>query len=407
MEILYLSQYYPPEMGAPASRVSELAKYWSKAGQKVTVITGMPNHPDGVIHPTYKWEYFKEEKSFGVHVLRVFLYVAANKGVVKRIISFISFMITSLILGLLKSHTDIVIATSPQLFVGLSGLIIARMKKKPFVFEVRDIWPQSAVELGVIKNKQVIRTMEILENILYSKANMIVVAVKGMKDILASKGVSRNKIHFIPNGIDEERFDDKTKYHILRKMHKLDNKFIIGYIGTIGLAHGLQIIPEAAKKMRNSNIHFVIVGDGAEKEKLQEIIKSYNLENVSLLGKMPREYIPSILEDIDVGFVHLKNFPLMKNAIPSKIFEIMAAGKPVLAGISGLGSDFIQENDLGYVFKQEDPDSLVDTIKSVLKESKDVLKEKGQKGKYIALRDFNRKVLAEKYLIYLNNCLYD
>ena len=408
MEILYLSQYYPPEMGAPASRVSELAKYWSKMGQRVTVITGMPNHPDGVIHPTYKWEYFKEEKTLGVHVLRVFLYATANKGVVKRIISFLSFMITSLILGLLKSHTDIVIATSPQLFVGLSGLIIAKMKKKPFVFEVRDIWPQSAVELGVIKNKYVIRAMEMLENILYSKANMIIIAVKGMKEILVSKGVSENKIRYIPNGIDEERFNMNKKYHILRKKHQLKDKFIIGYIGTIGLAHGLQIIPKAAAKIRNSKVHFVIIGDGAEKDELLQTIKSYNLKNVSFLGIMAREYIPSILEEIDLGFIHLKCIPFFENAaLPSKLFEIMAAGKPILAGISGIVSDFIKENDIGYIFKQDDVESLVNTIENILKENKDILKEKGRKGKNIAIRDFNRKELAEKYITYLNDCLYD
>ncbi len=403
-----MSQYYPPEMGAPASRVSELAKYWSKMGQKVTVITGMPNHPDGIVHPTYKWEYFKEEKTLGVHVLRVFLYATANKGVIKRIISFLSFMTTSLILGLLKSHTDIVIATSPQLFVGLSGLIIAKMKKKPFVFEIRDIWPQSAVELGVIKNKQVIRAMEMLENILYSKANMIIVAVKGMKKILVSRGVNGNKIHYIPNGIDEERFNTEKKEFILGKKVELKDKLIIGYIGTIGLAHGLQIIPEAAAKIRNSNVHFIIIGDGAEKDKLLQTIKAYNLKNVSFLGVMPREYIPSILGEIDLGFIHLKYIPFFKNAaLPSKLFEIMAAGKPVLAGISGTVSDFIKENDIGYVFKQDDPDSLVNAIENILKENKDILKKKGEKGKYIAIRDFNRKELAEKYIAYLNNCLYD
>lgn len=387
-------------MGAPAARVSELSKYWVKHGESVTVITGMPNHPDGIVHPTYKWEYFKEEETFGVRVLRVFLYATANKGVVKRIISFLSFMITSLVVGMLKSNTDIVIATSPQLFVGLSGLIIAKMKRKPFVFEVRDIWPQSAVELGVIRNKYVIYAMEKLECMLYSKASMIVVAVKGMKHIIHKKNVDINKIHFIPNGIDAERFSQPTK-GILRRQEHLKDKFLIGYIGTIGMAHGLSIIPKAAEKLKDTNAHFVIIGDGADRANIDSIIKSNKLNNVTLLDKMPREQIPGILKELNAGFVHLKDFPLMQNAVPSKIYEIMAAGKPVLAGISGIGSSFIKENNIGFVFTQEDPQSLADTVRRIMKTDTDMLEKMGENGKKLAYNKYDRKKQALKYLSYI------
>lgn len=388
-------------MGAPSSRVSELAKYWVKNGENVTVITGMPNHPDGIVHPTYKWEYFKEEKTFGVRVLRVFLYATANKGVAKRIISFLSFMITSLIVGILKSETDIVIATSPQLFVGLSGLIIARLKRKPFIFEVRDIWPQSAVELGVIKNKTVIKAMEKLECLLYAKSAMIVVAVKGMKKIIQKKNVDINKIHFIPNGIDVERFSMQGRETLRKKAH-LKNKFLIGYIGTIGMAHGLTIIPKAAEKLTDTDVHFIIIGDGAERDNIDSMIKAKNLQNVTLMDKMPREQIPAILKELDLGLVHLKNFPLMQNAVPSKIYEIMAAGKPVLAGISGIGSDFIKENNLGFVFEQENADSLAQTIRDVLK-SRHVLNDMGERGRELAYSKYDRKMQALKYLSYIRD----
>jgi len=406
MDILYISQYYPPEMGAPSARVSELSKYWVKFGNNVTVITGMPNHPDGIIHPTYKWEYFKEERKFGVRVLRVLLYVTPNKGVIKRVISFLSFMITSFIVGILKSGTDVVIATSPQLFVGLSGLIIAKLKGKPFIFEVRDIWPQSAVELGVISNRFIIAAMERLECLLYVKASKIIVAVKGMEKIISQKGIDPQKIHFIPNGIDAERFKSE-KRTILRNRKHLQGKFLVGYAGTIGMAHGLDIIPKTARLLEDTNIHFVIIGSGAEREKISDIIEKEHLNNVTMLGKMPQETIPSVLSELDMGFVHLKDFPLMHNAVPSKIYEIMASGTPVLAGISGIGRRFIEESGLGYVFRQEDPNDMAQVLRKIIREPKEKLNDIGRHSEQIAFAKFSREDLAYKYLNYLKEASSD
>lgn len=406
MDILYISQYYPPEMGAPSARVSELSKYWVKFGNNVTVITGMPNHPDGIIHPTYKWEYFKEERKFGVRVLRVLLYVTPNRGVIKRVISFLSFMVTSFIVGILKSGTDVIIATSPQLFVGLSGLIIAKLKGKPFIFEVRDIWPQSAVELGVIRNRFIIAAMERLESLLYRKAAKIIVAVKGMDKIISGKNICSDKIYFIPNGIDAERFRCE-KRKILRGKSYLKDKFLVGYVGTIGMAHGLSVIPRAARILEDTNIHFVIIGDGAERDNIADIIEREHLNNVTMLGKMPQETIPSVLSELDMGFVHLKDFPLMHNAVPSKIYEIMASGTPVLAGISGIGRKFIEENRLGYVFRQEDPENLAEVLRKIIREPAEKLSEMGSHSREIAFSGFSREDLAYKYLHYLKEACSD
>ncbi len=404
MNILYISQYFKPEMGAPAARVSELSKYWVKFGNNVTVITGMPNHPNGIIHPTYKWEYFKEEKKHGIRVLRVFLYVTPNKGVFKRIISFFSFMITSLIVGLLMQRTGVVIATSPQLFVGLSGYVIAKMKKKPFVFEVRDIWPQSAIELGVLKNKYIIKMMEKLEKFLYEKSDLIIVAVESMKGIIANKGIDEKKIKFIPNGIDKNRFSNIKKTNYIKSKIKNKDAFIIGYIGTMGLAHKLEILLESAKHFQDKNVYFVLIGDGADKEHLENIKKRENIKNVLILDKVLPEEVPGIMQEIDMGFVHLRDIPLMKDAVPSKIYEFMAAGKPILAGVSGIAKDFIEKQNIGVVFQPENTDSLIKTIENILK-NKEQLNKMGENGKRIAFEKFSRENLAKKYIKYIKEII--
>ena len=340
MEILYLSQYYPPEMGAAAVRVSELSKYWVQMGHKVNVVTGMPNHPDGIIHPSYKREYFKEEKHFGVKVLRVILYMTPNKGVIKRVIGFISFMITSFIVGLLKSNIDIVIATSPQLFVGLSGLIIAKLKNKPFVFEIRDIWPHSAVQMGVIKNKIIIKMMENLAMFLYRKADRIIIVIEEMREYLTKRGIDPSKIKFIPNGADAERFRNIKKKKIIEKYVNIKEHFIIGYIGVIGMAKGLEILVKAAKKIKDKRVFFVMIGDGAEKEKMGKLIKESHLKNIVLINKIPACDVPSALGEIDMGLVHIKDVSMI--VLPAKMYEIMAAGKPILAGLNDIRANFIE-----------------------------------------------------------------
>lgn len=400
MNILYISQYYPPEMGAPSARVSELSKYWVKMGHNVTVITGMPNHPTGIIHPTYKWEYFKEEEHLGIRVLRVFLYVAPNKGVFKRIISFLSFMVTSLVVGLLMKTPDIIIATSPQLFVGLSGLLIAKLKRRPFIFEVRDIWPQSAVDLGIIRNRFVIRLMEMLEKELYQKSDAIVTAVSDMSVHISAK-TNPSKIFYIPNAVDIERFESAPDIEFDWRRDNND-KFIIGYIGTIGLAHGLNIVIECAKKMRDKNVAFVLIGEGADKQHLKELLQAENISNVYIEDQISLDSVPSAFRQIDAGLVHLRDVPIMQGALPSKIFEIMAAGIPVLAGIKGHGRKFINEHKVGLCFEPEDPDDMKLRIEELLRKP-DTCKEYGNNGLKIIKAEYNREAQAEKYLKIIKN----
>ena len=239
-----------------------------------------------------------------------------------------------------------------------------------------------------------------LELTLYKKAAMIVVAVKGMKQIITDKGVDAKKIHFIPNGIDSERFALKGE-PLLRTKDMYRDKFLVGYVGTIGMAHGLEILPKTAELLKDTNIHFIIIGDGAERENIESYIREKKLSNISMLGKMPRDRIPSILKELDLGFVHLKKFPLMDNAVPSKIYEIMAAGIPVLAGISGIGKQFIEDNGFGFVFEQENEISLETVLRSVIKEDRKKLEHMGRNGQKVAFEKYDRKKQAMKYLSYI------
>lgn len=395
--ILYISQYYPPEMGAPSQRVSELAKFWVKQGYGVTVITGMPNHPDGVIHKKYKWEYFKEEWTDGVRVLRVFLYVTPNKGILKRIFSFISFTVTSLFAGLFMNKPDIVIATSPQLFVGLSGLFIAKLKRIPFVFEVRDIWPQSAVELKMIRSHFVINLMEKLERFFYFKAERVVIVVDSFRNQLMKKHVPDKKMVFIPNGIDKGRFEKKCPERVLKMVPEDKKFFTVGYFGTIGLAHGLEIVIKAAEHYKGKDVRFVIVGDGAERTRLEKIAESKNLSNLFIAEKISSDKIPCAISEIDAGLIHLKNLPIFRDSLPSKMFEYMGMGKPVLAGVLGNARELVEKNRAGVAF---DPENLKEFIEAIelLKNDASFRKEAGENAKKLVEKDFNREVLSEKYL---------
>ena len=383
-------------MGAPSQRVSELAKFWVKQGHSVSIITAMPNHPDGIVHTKYRWEYFKEEWFDGVRILRVFLYVTPNKGVLKRIFSFISFTITSLFVGLFMNKPDIVIATSPQLFVGISGLFIAKLKKIPFVFEIRDIWPQSAVELKMIRSHLVIRLMEKLERFLYYKADRVVVVVKNFTEQLAKKHVNKEKIVFVPNGIDKTRFENKTNKEIIGRYFDRKNKFVIGYFGTMGLAHGLDIVVKAAEHYRKTNVFFVLVGDGAEKEKIKRHAAARKIENLLVLEKIPAGEIPYAINEIDAGLIHLKKLPIFTEALPSKMFEYMAMGKPLLAGVSGSAKELLETNNAGVVFQPENLQEFINAIEK-LRNSNEFCRKMGENGKKMVESEFDREILSQKY----------
>lgn len=376
-----------------------MSKKWVEEGQNVAVVTCFPNHPTGVIPRKYKGKFFEREKINGIDIFRSYVYATPNKGFTKRIINHLSFTISSIIISMKKiKNTDIIIVTSPQFFLIFSGYIFSLVKNKPFVLEIRDLWPEAAVSLGILKNKIIIKALERLEMFYYKKANKIIVVTEGIKRNLIHRGIDNNKIEIITNGVDTEIFCNEISNYDLKKQLDLNDKFIIGYVGTHGMAQGLENIIYVADKLRDDQgIHFLFVGEGAEKEKLIKLTQKLELNNVTFLDQQKKENIPNFYNIIDVCIVHLKKIDLFKGAIPSKIFEILACATPIVAGIEGEVADILNESGGAVVVEPENISQISKAIKT-LKNDNSACENMGIIGKEYVLKNYRRDMLANKYL---------
>lgn len=400
MRITLLCQYFPPEMGAPSARTFEHARHWASLGHEVKVITGFPNHPTGVIHPEYRGHFVKREQVEGIDLLRVWVYVAANKGFTRRILNFLSFFFSSLALGsLLTERPDVVVGTSPQFFCAVAAYCLSRIKRAPFVFEVRDIWPQSAVELGALKNRLLIRTLEAIENHLYRRAALIVPVAESTRHYLIQKGVPAEKIKVVPNGIDAKYLASaQAAPDQLRQELGLEDKFIVSYIGTHGMSHALEIALAAAKKLQTDPaIHFLFVGEGAEKEKLKRLASELQLDNATFINAQPRDRLLSFYSASDVSLVPLKRLPIFKKVLPSKLFELMGAGCPVICSVEGEAAALVNSANAGLCIEPENVDALVNALISLRGDQK-LRRQMSGNGQAFVKTRYLRSDLAEKYL---------
>lgn len=399
IKILYISQYFPPEMGAPSARVYELSRRWVEKGASVTVLTGFPHHPTGVIPLEYKGVKFLEEMKDNIHVLRTYVYPTANKGFIKRIFSYFSFMISSILYGFLKvGRHDIIIATSPQFFVGISGYILSKIKGIPFIFEVRDLWPESIVQLGQLKNQLIIRALEWIEKKLYQKCIHIIGVADSTTDILGQKGIPKDKISIIKNGVDLKLFTKSDQQNALKDKYTFKEKFVVSYIGTHGLSHALDRVLETAKLLQDrKDIIFLFVGEGAEKEKLKMKAKNHEISNLIFHDQITKDKLPDFYELSDIILVTLKDLPLFKHVIPSKLFEIMAMERPIIISINGEARNLVESAKAGVFSKPEDPMDLVDKI-DLLYKNQNLRIKLGQNGRQFVTNHYNRNALADKYL---------
>jgi len=403
MKILYVSQYFPPEMGAPAARVSEMSKEWVRCGHQVTVLTGFPNHPTGVIPPEYRGEIIRREQHDGVSVIRVPIFAAPNRGYSGRIANYTSFAVTASVLGpLLAERPDVVVATSPQFLVAVAGRFLAWAKRPwrsiPFVFEVRDIWPQSIVEVGAMSaESHLVRMLERIERWLYRTADKIVVVTEGFVSDIAKKGVARNKLAVIKNGVDTSFFSPAEKQAARVKLDLPSDKFIATYVGTHGMAHGLGFVLDAANLMRKDGILFHFVGDGAEKSALVARAKETKLPNTLFWDSRPRTDVPQILAASDLALVTLRDLPSFRTTIPSKIFEIMGMGRPMLITVDGEARHIVETANSGVFCPPESPRDLVRCLRE-LKADHESLRDKGESGRRFAVQNCSRAALAQRYL---------
>ncbi|MCK6623402.1 MAG: glycosyltransferase family 4 protein [Calditrichia bacterium] len=403
IHILFLSQYFPPEMGAPSARTYELSRRWVEKNQKVTIITGFPNHPTGVIPKEYKQHIFKVEQIDGIRVIRTYIYPAPNKGFFRRILSYLSFMCSSILLGPWKTgRVDIVVATSPQFFVAIAGYLMSRIKRKPFIFEVRDLWPESIVQLGQLRNRAIIKLLEFIEVFLYKKADLIVVVAESSIPLIEQKGIPRGKIKIIKNGVDLNLFTPQKIDPEMKKKLGLEHKFIISYIGTLGLSHALDQVLETAKLLQDSpDIHFLLIGEGAEKEKLIHRKNSLGLTNVTFLDQIEKQLLPYYYSLSDIVLVTLRRLPLFQCVIPSKIFEIMAMEKPIIISVDGEARQLvINEAKAGIFVEPESPPALKEAILKCYQNPPEC-HVMGLNGRTFVEKEFSREVLADRYLEYL------
>jgi glycosyltransferase involved in cell wall biosynthesis len=396
MHILFLTDNFPPEVNAPASRTFEHCREWVKAGEKVTVITCAPNFPKGKVFVGYKNKLWQVEEMEGIRVIRVWTYITANAGFVRRTLDYISFMVAAIIASFFIRRVDVIIGTSPQFFTVCAANVVSFFKRKPWVFELRDIWPESIKAVGAMKESKVTKLLEKLELYLYRKADKIISVTHAFKTNLIARGIDGNKIEVVTNGVDLTSYSRRSKDTELIYKHNLHDKFVAGYIGTHGLAHGLQTLLNAADLLRKhdhgKDIIILLLGDGAVKEALQQEAAERQLTNVLFVDSVPKQEVVRYWSLLDTSIIHLKKTPLFQSVIPSKMFECMAMGIPVLHGVAGESADIVRKENVGLVFESDNALALSNLLLE-LKQDIAILEELSANA-LKAAPNYDRKTLA-------------
>lgn len=404
MKILFLTQYFPPEIGAPQNRLFWLAKKLQVHGAEITILTAMPNYPRMIKMDKYKRKFYCQENLDSLKIHRAFIFVKKSKSLFYRLLTYFSFVLTSIIIGTLKvEKQNYIFCESPPLFLGLSALILSKLKSAKLIFNVSDLWPESAEKLGLVKNQFLLNTSKFLEETLYKNSVLITGQTQGIVNNIRSRFPNKN-IHWLKNGIDiNQNLVDSDIGWRVENGFAIDD-FIILYAGIIGYAQGLDVILYAADTLRgNSKIKFVLLGDGPEKERLIILAENLKLKNLVFLNLQPRENMRKIISSIDTSVVPLKKLDIFKGAIPSKIFEALACSKPILLGVEGEAKDlFISEGRCGISFFPENYDDLVNKILE-LYNAPSQAKEFGLNGFNYISKNFNNDLIANEFWNLLNS----
>jgi len=365
VHLLFLTDNFPPEVNAPASRTFEHCREWVRKGHRVTVITCAPNFPKGKVFDGYQNKAFQTETIEGIEVIRVWSYITANEGFVRRILDYLSFMASAIVASPRVHDVDLVIGTSPQFFTAVAAYVVSRMKRIPYVFELRDLWPESIKAVGAMKDSFAIRMLERLEMFLYRKAARIVSVTESFKQVLMRRGIEGTKIEVVTNGVDVSQFKPRPKDPELTRKLGLEGKFVAGYIGTHGMAHALETLLKAADRLRGQDFAFIFLGDGARKQALREMADQMKLDNVVFIDSVPKADVPKYWSLLDVSIIHLRKTELFTTVIPSKMFECMGMGIPVLHGVEGESADIVRREQVGIPFEPEGVDQLCEALRSL------------------------------------------
>jgi colanic acid biosynthesis glycosyl transferase WcaI len=360
MHILFLTENFPPETNAAATRVYERAVYWVRWGHRVTVLTTAPNFPQGRLLAGYRNRWYQRETIDGIEVVRVKTFITANTGILLRTVDFVSFMANAFVAGLFQKRPDVVVATSPQFFTAIGGWALAAIRRLPFIFELGDLWPRSIVAVGAMPDGILIDLLEQIELFLYRRAAAVVALTQAFKDDLTGRGIDAAKIAVVRNGVDLARYAPQPRDEALAAAHGLAGKFVIGYVGTHGLAHDLGNVLDAAERLRDqTGLVFLLVGAGADRDRLIAEARQRRIDNVVFLPMQPKDAMPGIWSLCDVALVHLKDSPAFAEVIPSKMFEAMAMGKPILlVAPAGEAMSILLEDVAGLWVEAGHPDAL-------------------------------------------------
>ena len=394
-------------MGAPAARVSELSRHWVRGGHEVTVLTGFPNHPDGVIRPEYRERFrqlFCREVTEGIKVARTWLLPFPNRKAHERMLNYSSFCVSAAIAGSLLDRPEVVIATSPQLLVGLSGWWISKLKRAQFILEIRDLWPESLAAVGVGNSSSWLhRILGRIAAFLYRRADHIVVVTPAFRERLISQWrVPSEKISVVQNGVEADVFCPRESGRLRRELG-LEDKFVVSYVGTLGLAHGLETLLAAAAKLQltDPEVEFLVVGEGAEKGRIVSLAESKQLKNIQFVGQKPRERIPEYIAASDACLVLLKKSEVFETVIPTKMLEFMSCARPVILGVNGQAREILESARCGICIEPENPQALADAILR-LKQGKFQSDAFGRNGREYILQNLSRGRTAETYLMVLS-----
>jgi glycosyltransferase involved in cell wall biosynthesis len=399
MRILYLSQYFPPEAGATQTRAYEMGRNFVRLGNPVTMLAELPNHPSGIFPPEYRGMLYQRADLEGIDVIRVWVKASPVKTFHSRMLFYLSYMCTASIAGLFlaRGHYDLVYASSPPLFVGASALFLSWMRRLPMVFEVRDLWPESAVALGEISNQRAIAWATRLELACYRRSIKVICVTEGIRERLIQRGIPAQKIELVPNGANVNLFQfSRAARQEMRSELGLADQFLAVYAGIHGVAQGLETVIEAARLLQDDpRFHFLLIGDGPKKAELSQLAAGYALRNLTLLPEQPRERIPAYLSAADAALIPLKNLQIFHGALPSKMFDAWACQRPLLLSVDGEARKVMEQAQGGLFIPPENPPALVAGLVH-LRSSPQECQDMGLRGRRLTELEYSRTAQAEK-----------
>lgn len=401
MRILFFSHYFPPEVNAPAHRTFEHCREWVRLGHEVHVVTCLPSHPVGKPFPGYRSGWYRRETVEGIEVHRVWTFLAANKGKYRRALNYLSYVPTAVWRALRLGDFHVILATSPQFFCAVAGWVAGALKGTPWVFELRDLWPESIAAVGAMERSLALRLLERLELHLYRSARGVVCVTQSFIENLVERGIPQEKCVFIPNGIMPQEWEGLDGGALRSSLELNPGEVMVSYIGTVGMAHGVEVVLDAAERLNHGGrARFFVVGDGAKLEDLRAQAFQRGLSNVTFTGLVPHQVAKEYLAASDVVLVHLRKSDLFKTVLPSKMFEAMAAGRPIILGVEGEARAVLERSGAGVAIPPGDGEALAAAI-SALSQDPARRQAMGQAGRAFVAEAFNRQGWAKRYETWL------